>query len=123
MENNYTEDCTIHQDCNPGLFWNSTKNWDFVGKEGETWSANTICEFGTLCMNGICTRFGNQITGRQFYIPGVVKGLPRDIVSNVISRLWSSFWAEITGNKTADNHYTIFECTDGRLLDCSVMYP
>jgi hypothetical protein len=115
---NYTDTCSVDNECYPGLFCNSTKKCDFVAKESKACDANTRCEFGTLCMSGNCTRFGNQDTGKQFYVPGVVGGKLGDIVKPEISRLCKTFWAENTGNVTADNSKeTIFECTKGRVLE------
>lgn len=113
---NETQDCKVDNECNAGLFCNNLKCAN-VTKEGKACDATTKCEFGTYCMNKNCTRFGTQAVGTQFSITGVTTGAKGDIVNMVYSRLCSSFWAEITGNVTADtDKFTLFECTNGRTL-------
>ena len=114
----FNSTCTNDSECNPGLFCNSTKICDNVKKFNETCGVGVRCQFGTICANSVCTRYGTLDVGKQFYINGTGPGKIGEMVDATTMRVCKSFWAEKTGNQTADNNrYGIFECTNGRYLE------
>jgi hypothetical protein len=111
------EECTDDRQCNPGLYCfthpvQQTSTCFDVRTTGQNCHGALRCEFGSLCANNVCTKFGSLPDGTIFNVTDDVLFPLPNTDARMMYWVCENFYA-INTNKTSEGGRSLFECTGG----------